>query len=59
MRELIDQVQHPVLPLVLGAILHKIVVPDMVGPLRLTSERDDVGGETFLIIPPSWNTPLS
>jgi hypothetical protein len=33
MRELVDDVQHPVLSSVMGAILHKLVARDVVGPL--------------------------
>src|ERR671921_2748337 len=33
MRELINDVQHPVLSPVMGAVLDKVVAPDMVGPL--------------------------
>src|SRR5687768_13481387 len=31
MRELVDDVQHPVLPSVMGAILHEVIAPDVVG----------------------------
>jgi hypothetical protein len=33
MRELVDHVEHPVLPPVMGAILHEVVAPDVVRPL--------------------------
>src|SRR5215213_7791303 len=43
MRELVDHVQHPVLPPVMGAILHEVVTPDMVGPLGSQPDAGSVG----------------
>src|ERR671912_2609987 len=40
MRELVDDVQHPVLPSVMGAILHKVIAPDVV---RLFGSQPDTG----------------
>jgi len=33
-RELVDDVQHPIFPAIMGAILDEVVGPDMVGMLR-------------------------
>jgi hypothetical protein len=33
-RKLVDDVQHPIFPSVMGAILDKVVRPDMIAPLR-------------------------
>ena len=41
-RELIHHVQHAILPSVMGAILHEVVRPDMVGPFRAETDAGTV-----------------
>jgi len=33
MRELVDNVQHPIFPALVRAVLDKVIGPDMIGPL--------------------------
>jgi len=38
MRELVDHVEHAILPSVMGSILDKVIGPDMVGPLSAQAD---------------------
>ena len=41
--ELVDDVEHPELAAIMGAVLHEVVRPDVVRPLRLEPEAGAVG----------------
>ena len=41
-RELIHHVQHAILPSIMGAILHEVIGPDVVGPFRTKSDAGSV-----------------
>jgi len=43
MRELVDHVEHPVLPSVMGAILHEVIAPDVVGSLGSQPDAGSLG----------------
>jgi hypothetical protein len=37
-RELVDHVEHAILPSIIGPVLHEVVGPDVVGPLGAQSD---------------------
>jgi len=42
MRELVDNVQHPILPAIVGMVLDEVIGPDMIGPLSPQTDARSV-----------------